>query len=190
MTSGMNDQQNNQAATVEVRPAAQSEWPALSNLYQLYVHDFTEFVDLPLGSDGRFHYDPLPSYWTKPDRFPFMIWVDGKLAGFALVKKGSAFSGKAEVWDMTDFFVVRGERGKGIGCSVAMSLWQQFPGPWEVRVITANVPAQQFWRKATARFLGKAIQPELVTKGEETRYLFWFKSEAGPLVDPQSMAFS
>jgi predicted acetyltransferase len=181
----MNDQRNNPPATVEISHAIQEQQAVLSNLYQLYIHDFTEFVGLPLGNDGRFDYDPLPPYWIEPDRFPFIVWVDGKLAGFALVKKGSDFSGRAEVWDMADFFVVRGVRGKGVGCSVAKSIWQQFPGPWEVRVITTNVPAQQFWTKAISRFLGKRIEPELVTKGEETRYLFLFESEVNHVL-PQS----
>jgi predicted acetyltransferase len=176
----MNDQRNNQPSTIEVTRATQEEQPVLSNLYQLYIHDFTDFVELALGNDGRFDYDPLPAYWTEPDRFPFIVWVDRKLAGFALVKKGSDFSGKAGVWDMADFFLVPGVRGKGVGYNVARSIWQQFPGPWEVRVITTNVPAQQFWAKAISRFLGKAIEPELVTKGEETRYLFLFESEANP----------
>src|ERR1700761_1296989 len=65
----------------------------LSNLYQLYIHDFTDFVDRELGEDGKFTCDPLAPYWTDPQRFPFFIRSEGKLAGFALVKKGSDFSG-------------------------------------------------------------------------------------------------
>jgi predicted acetyltransferase len=180
----MNHQRDNRPAAVQVTPAAQEEQPVLSNLYQLYIHDFTDFVEQPLRSDGRFDYDPLPRYWGEPGRFPFIVRVDAKLAGFALVKRGSDFSGNPEVWDMADFFVVRGVRGKGVGYSVAKSLWQQFLGPWEVRVITSNVPARQFWTKAISRFLGSAIQPELVTQGKETRYLYRFESEANPLDDP------
>lgn len=181
----MNHQGNNRSVTVEVTPATKEEQPVLANLYQLYIHDFTDFVELPLRNDGRFDYDPLPPYWSEPGRFPFIVRVDAKLAGFALVKRGSDFSGKTEVWDMADFFVVRGVRGKGVGYSVAKTIWQQFPGLWEVRVITTNVPAQRFWTKAISRFLGKAIEPELLTKGEATRYLFLFESEANPLEDPR-----
>jgi predicted acetyltransferase len=181
----MNDQRRNPPTTVEISFAIQQELPVLANLYQLYIHDFTDFVEQPLGNDGRFAYNPLPSYWTEPNRFPFIVWVDGKLAGFALVKKGSDFSGMDDVWDMADFFVVRGLRGKGIGYIVAKSIWQKFPGPWEIRVITTNVPAQQFWAKAASRFLGKAIEPELVIKGEESRYLFLFESVANPIDDTQ-----
>jgi predicted acetyltransferase len=181
----MNDQRNNQPAIVEVTPATEQDGPVLFNLYQLYIHDFTDFVERPLGNDGRFDYDPLPAYWTEPDRFPFIVWADGKLAGFALVKKGSDFSGKAGVWDMADFFIVRGVRRKGVGYSVAKRIWQQLPGSWEVRVITTNVQAQQFWAKAISRFLGKSIESELVTRGEETRYLFLLESEANLLNDPR-----
>jgi predicted acetyltransferase len=180
----MNLQRDDRSAAVQVTPAAREEQAVLSNLFQLYIHDFTDFVEQPLRSDGRFDYDPLPQYWGEPDRFPFIVRVDAKLAGFALVRRGSDFTGSPEVWDMADFFVVRGVRGKGVGCSVAKSIWQQFPGAWEVRVITTNVPARQFWTKAISRFLGKAIEPELVTKGKETRYLYLFESEANRLDDP------
>jgi hypothetical protein len=47
-------------ATIEIRRAILEECPVLSNLYQLYIHDFTDFVERPLGNDGRFDYDPLP----------------------------------------------------------------------------------------------------------------------------------
>lgn len=133
--------------SVEIVPATPEQQPVISNLYQLYIHDFTDFVDQPLCDNGRFDYDPLPPYWTKPDRYPFLVWVDGKLAGFALVKKGSDFSGNAVAWDMANFFIVRGARGKGVGGIVAKSIWRQFPGPWEVRVMPKNVPAVSFWGK-------------------------------------------
>jgi predicted acetyltransferase len=176
----MSEPPNNRSAKVEVRLAVLQELPVLSNLYQLYIHDFTDFVEVPLGNDGRFDYDPLPQYWTEPNRFPFIIRVDGFPCGFALVRRGSQFSERTDVWDMADFFIVRGARGKALGCSVAKSIWQRFPGPWEVRVITTNVPAQQFWAKAIFQFLGKTIQPELVAKDKEIRYLFLFESGAKP----------
>jgi predicted acetyltransferase len=164
---------------VEVAPASQQEQSVLANLYQLYIHDFTDFVAQPLGDDGRFAYNPLPSYWTEPARYPFLVRVDGKLSGFALVKKGSDFSRKPDVWDMADFFVVRGVRGKGVGYKVATSIWQQFPGLWEIRVIPTNLPARHFWAKSIARFLGRTIEgetiePELITQGTETRHVFLF----------------
>jgi len=76
-------------------------------------------------------------------------------------------------------------RRRGVGYTAAESIWRQFPGPWEVRVIPANLPARVFWAKAIFCFLGKSLVPELVTKGEEIRYLFQFESKANPLDEPQ-----
>jgi GNAT superfamily N-acetyltransferase len=97
-------------------------------------------------------------------------------AGFALVKKGSDFSGDGEVWEMADFFVVRGARGRGLGYAVAENVWRRFRGPWEIHILTENVPAQHFWTKAISRFLGRDVKPALATIGAQTRYLFLFDS--------------
>jgi hypothetical protein len=39
----------------------------LANLLELYAHDFSEFHELELGSDGRFGYGGLPLYWSEPE---------------------------------------------------------------------------------------------------------------------------
>src|SRR5664279_4666715 len=88
------------AASFEVIPAQSAQASILANLLDLYAHDFSEFLDLELGPDGRFGYSPLPLYWTDPSRHPFLFCVKGSLAGFALVKKGSEFSNKPNVWDI------------------------------------------------------------------------------------------
>ena len=170
----MSQQKPKPPESIELLPATLGDQPAISNLYQLYIHDFSDYVEQKLGDDGRFGYDPLPPYWTEPDRFPFLIRVDGSLAGFALVRKGSVFSGKTDIWDMADFFVVRGARGIGVGYVITKEIWRRFPGPWEVRVLTTNLNALTFWSKAISRFTGHPLEPILVTDGEDTRYLFLF----------------
>ena len=75
------------------RPRAEQA-PILANLLQLYAHDFSEFLDVEIGADGKFTYNPLPLYWIEAWPASFLLRVDGKLAGFALVKKGSAVLGK------------------------------------------------------------------------------------------------
>jgi hypothetical protein len=39
---------------VEVMPAILEDQPVLANLLELYIHDFSEFLSLDLGADGRF----------------------------------------------------------------------------------------------------------------------------------------
>ncbi len=137
---------------VEVIPALAEQQAVLANLLELYAHDFSEFHPVQIGEDGRFGYASLPLYWSQEGRHPFLVRVDGKLAGFVLVKKVDA------VWDMAEFFVVRGARRSGVGTPVAHEVWRRFPGAWVVRVMEANVSAERFWSQAVASFTGKAVQ--------------------------------
>ena len=82
----------NHQNSLELIPATVEQQPILANLFQLYAHDFSGFYDVELGPDGRYIYTPLPLYWSEPTRHPFLIKVDGELAGFALVKRGSEVS--------------------------------------------------------------------------------------------------
>ena len=80
---------------VELLPATRDQSPILANLLELYIHDFSEFLNVVPGPDGRFGYPCLPLYWSDPNRHPFLVKVDGQWAGFALVKQGSEISANA-----------------------------------------------------------------------------------------------
>jgi predicted acetyltransferase len=172
----MTRQAERPSAHVELIPATPQHEPVLANLLELYAHDFSEFHHLELGADGRFGYRHLRLYWSEPGRHPFLVRVDGKLAGLVLVKRGSEISGTKSVWDMAEFFVVRLYRRRGIGTEIAHEVWRRFPGLWEVRAMRSNRPACHFWEGAISAFTGKAIQSVRVEKGGECWRLFSFES--------------
>jgi len=87
----------NTSTHVELVSAARDQEAIVANLLQLYAHDFSEFHWVDLAGDGRFVYAELPLYWSEPDRHPFLINVEGKLAGFVLVKRASDLSGNKKV---------------------------------------------------------------------------------------------
>jgi predicted acetyltransferase len=165
------------AVDVEIVPASQEQEPILANMLELYAHDFSEFMDLKLGADGRFGYKHLPSYWKDSNRYPFLIMADGHLAGFVFVRRGSEISSDTDVWDMAEFFVVRGFRRLGVGMKAAQEIWKTFPGKWEVRVIDRNQKAKTFWGRAIHEFLGKAIEPTSLDKDGEGWHVFAFESK-------------
>jgi predicted acetyltransferase len=139
---------------IEVLHATAADQPVLANLLELYSHDMSETVEVQLQPDGRFGYPELPLYWSEAGRIPFLVWVDGYLAGFALVSKGSRLTGDPAVWDMTEFFVARRYRKRGIGAAMAHEIWRRLPGEWEVRVREGNRPAPAFWAAAVGAFTG------------------------------------
>ncbi|MBD0326151.1 MAG: GNAT family N-acetyltransferase [Pyrinomonadaceae bacterium] len=144
---------------VEIEAATREQQPVLANLLELYTHDFSEILDVQLGADGRFGYADLPLYWQEHNRHPFLIKADGQLAGFALVRQGSLVSGDNDVWDISEFFILRGYRKRGIGMQAVHHVWRKFPGAWEVRVMDKNAGAREFWSHAIARFMGAVVVP-------------------------------
>ena len=131
----------------------------ISNLLQLYAYDLSEVYELSPGDDGRFIYDKLPRYWAEPEtRFPLLIRHGGKVAGFALVTRGSPALDDPRVHDVAEFFVLRNQRRFGVGRRAAVLLWNRFPGPWTVRVSVANTAALCFWSRAIEEYSGNTAQ--------------------------------
>jgi len=140
---------------VTLKVATAADAPVLANLLELYVHELSDiFPGLRVGPDGRFGYPKLPLYFEEEGRFPFLIEGGGRLLGFALVTRGSPVSSDPAVFDMAEFFVLRGERGTGVGQRAASLLWQRFPGPWTVRVSEANHEALAFWSSVVLSYGG------------------------------------
>jgi len=164
-------------AVIEVIPASPNQESILANLLELYAHDFSEFHNVELGADGRFGYKHLSLYWCEPHRHPFLVRMDGKLGGFVLVKRGSEISSDDTVWDMAEFFILRGYRRRGMGTQTAHEVWQRFSGLWEVRVMESNNSAHQFWARAIAAFVGETIHSVLVEKHGRRWRVFSFESK-------------
>lgn len=140
---------------VEVTVAGADERARLAALFELYVYDFSEILGLDVGDDGRFHGPPLDAYFGGDARcHAFVVRVDGKLAGFALVQQRSRLDGDESVCDVAQFFVLRRYRRHGVGERAARWLFDRFRGRWEVRQEAKNHAATAFWRRAIARYTG------------------------------------
>ena len=164
---------------VEIQPATLDQKPVLANLLELYAHDFSELVELDIGRDGRFGYPDLDFYWTAPGRFPFLLHADGQLAGFVLIKASSQDGLAGKEWDVAEFFILRGHRGRGLGTEAAHQVWRRFPGRWAVRVMAINEPANRFWRQAIEKFAagGHISETGFQQGGKEWRRLSFVSSQ-------------
>lgn len=154
--------------SVEVSPAAPEEKAAVTNLFQLYIHDFSELWsgtdEGELGADGLFApYPHLDAYWGEDTRIPLLVRVDGRLAGFALINARS-HSGLAVDHNVAEFFIARKHRRAGIGTTAAQTIFQRWPGLWEAAVARRNAGALAFWRKAVKGCPGLTSLDELDRK--------------------------
>lgn len=138
---------------VRVVAASPGDEALLRALFELYAYDFSELMALDVESDGRFRTPPLDEYWNDPRRHAFLVNVDDKLAGFALVHERSRLTDE-DRRDMAEFFVLRRYRRRGVGEQVAVALFDRFGGRWDVRQRPENSAATAFWRRVIGRYTG------------------------------------
>ena len=149
--------------TITLTPALEAERPILRRLMELYLYDFSEFDLADVGPHGLYEYPYLDHYWTDPDRHPFLIRVDGQLAGFVLVTHYNYLTGDVNpalgaAWVIAEFFVMRRYRCQGVGEAVARQIFDHFPGAWQVAQIQENTSAAAFWRRVIGRYTNQKYQ--------------------------------
>ena len=132
-----------------LRALRRTDVPLVQRLVQLYIYD--------LGGD-RWGVEPDGTFggpgwhrrfWRRRGGHHVVMRVGGRPAGFALVRERAHFAG-AGVRELSEFFVLRKYRRRGVGTRAARTLFARFPGRWEVAVLTWN-PAQRFWRGVIRR---------------------------------------
>lgn len=144
--------------SIELHSAQRDELECIENLMQFYMYDFSEWLALEFGERGFFSIQPKLDYWRKPATRPFLIKVDGELAGFVTIDDEVRSQGAQ--YNIGYFFVGRRYRGRGIGRFVVSALLKKFPGQWQIFHIDANQPARAFWAR---------VIPDL-TEGKFTRH--------------------
>lgn len=155
---------------VAIRRATEADRTVVANLFELYLYDFSTVENSEIGSDGRYSMpDMLAGYWEDPQRHVFVITVDQKLAGFALVKRGSALAGDLTAMDLAEFFILRNYRRVGVGRTAAQAILAHFGDQrWVVRVLAGNPAALAFWEQTIGEYThGQFTRETLLQAGHE-----------------------
>jgi predicted acetyltransferase len=134
-----------------LRPITREQRPVVERLWQLYIHDLSEFRGSMPDGAGLYRPGRLPTYFDDPDRRGYLIYRGSALAGFALIRGLSA-----EPRVMGEFFVVRAARRHGVGYAAALQLLGLHPGRWEIAFQEANPGAARFWRRVATQVAGAA----------------------------------
>ena len=67
-------------------------------------------------------------------------------------------------------------RRHGVGRIAAIKVWEQFKGPWQVRVLLSNPTAQSFWAKTIKVFTGKMLVKTKVEVKKKDWMVYTFES--------------
>ena len=139
-------------------------------MMNLYDYDFTEFDNRDINEHGYFGYPYTDYLWNEGCRFPFFIRVDGRLAGFVIVKRNDSenfsFLTERDAHHINEFFVMKKYRRTGVGTFAARAAFDMFRGKWEVCQMQNNHPARRFWKKVIEGYT-KGEFKECGTEGDE-----------------------
>lgn len=162
--------------TVQLLPGTENQLPLLENLWNLYLHDFTDYLDEEVDEQGRYAFDyDMRRYFNAPGFWPYVPRVAGRIAGFALVSS-RIYQRRGEGRQVDEFFILRRYRRKGIGRSVAFQMYDTYRGYWETAAIGPNVPAQHFWRRVIGDYTDGRFE-EVPVRGQDMDILvFTFDS--------------
>ena len=125
-----------------VRQASEEAKPIVRRLLELNAYDFSAIDGRDIGPDGEYGYRYLDHYWgAANDRAAFLFYVDGQLAGFALVRVGTPHQ-------VAEFLVLPKYRRHGLGTAAARQILSRWRGEWITHEVPGNDGAVAFWRRA------------------------------------------
>lgn len=128
------------------------EKPLLIQLMELYNYEFSVYSNDDISEYGYYGYEHIDDYWNEEGRFPYLIRVDGKIAGFALICPHCDYRKETNAQCIGEFFVMLKYRRMGVGLHVAFQLFDRHPGLWEVCYWRNNQPASIFWKKVIENY--------------------------------------
>jgi predicted acetyltransferase len=142
---------------ISLDAATPADTPVLDRLLQLYEYDFSEYGGVDVDPNGLFESVDTKTIWEPHDHV-FFIRIDNNLVGFAYVTRHDSYFDQGKTHNLSEFFVMRKYRRRGIGEQVACALFDRFPGRWEFGTLPGNLVAQAFWRRVLGRYTGGTHQ--------------------------------
>ena len=123
----------------------------LWNIHQKYLYEMTKYYPDDVDEHGNYHYGYFDAYFTESDRKAYFIYVDDKLAGFAMINTHSYIGGKPD-HVLAEFCIFPSYRGRGIGMMAAGQILRMFGGRWEIKYNEKNTAAKGMWNKLTKQY--------------------------------------
>lgn len=137
---------------IQVKAASINDKLIIRNMMELYNYDLSEYEDSDLNDHGLYDYKYIDNYWTEENRYPFIVKVNDKLAGFILVGIYGGITSYPTDYSIAEFFILKKYRKKGVGKIVAFEIFDKFRGNWEIKQLKKNTNSHIFWRKVIAQY--------------------------------------
>ncbi len=130
------------------------EHGAFQNLLKMYCYEWSQYNLFDVDKHGVFPFERcVHGFFEDPLCHCFLVRVDGVLAGLAIIDHDFALH-KDYDYSMGEFFVMHKYRRLGVGGFTARTLFDKYPGKWEVGFHPANITSEKFWLRTVYEYTG------------------------------------
>lgn len=128
-----------------VTEAEKSDRKTLMNLLEKYLYEFSQWEKTDVNNDGLYGYEYLDCYFEEENRYPYLIWVDDKLAGFVLVSNYPEVPEEGTDFCLSELFIMNKYRRKGYGKEAVFRVFDMHHGKWQLKRHPHNIGSVYFW---------------------------------------------
>lgn len=129
-----------------------SDRNTLMNLLEKYLYEFSQWEKTDVNEDGLYGYEYLDCYFEEENRFPYLIKVDDKLAGFVLVSDHPEVPDEGTDFCLSEFFIMNKYRRKGYGKEAAFRVFDMHHGKWQLKRHPHNIGSVYFWNNVIGEY--------------------------------------
>lgn len=130
---------------IDIISATEEDKEVLYNLLEKYLYEFSQWEKTDVNENGLYNYEWLDYYFTEEKRYPYLIKIDDKLAGFVLISDYPEVPEETTDYCLSEFFIMHKYRRKGYGRRVVFQILDKHHGRWQLKCHPHNLASVRFW---------------------------------------------
>lgn len=117
------------------------------NLQGYYEAEFSFITQNDVDELGQFDLKSLQKSWNNYNYDAYLLYSKSTPIGLCVVNLSSQISFGENTKDIAEFYILPKYRNKGAGLWFAHTLFNLYPGQWEIRQLKNAEQARKFWLK-------------------------------------------
>lgn len=145
----------------------------LENLFQLYIHDISYYLQWDVDEKGRFFAYSLSEWLDNKDNFGYLVYSAEKLCGFVMVDREFKVLNGSGALNLSEIFILNSYKNKGLATSVLNEVFARHKACWEVRPVFNSENAVKFWE----HYFNKSGFESKLVEWKNGRYAYTFSNK-------------
>ena len=143
----------------------------LTNLYNLYSYDISEYTDQCIQNDRAFfEFEDIDEFLNEDLLSAKILYCDGLPIGFLLMGESEKYAIDNCDYIVYDLFVMKGYRGKKAASYVLKEIFGKYKGNYCISELRKNEASLKFWEIVIKKF-GKDKYSEILETPAGDKYI-------------------